>query len=60
MNIEFNGNVFIRHQSINNCDKCEKAKNLPDKTYWNIGLSIYMKSYTETWWNKLNQHKKPK
>jgi hypothetical protein len=48
MNIEFNGTVFIKHQPINDCDKCEKAKNLPDETYRNIALSIYIKSFSQT------------
>ena len=28
MNIELNGNVIIRHQSIPDCDKCDNAKKL--------------------------------
>jgi len=28
MNIELNGNVFIRHQAIPDCEKCDNAKKL--------------------------------
>ena len=31
MKIEFNGNVIIRHQSLPDCELCEKTKELLDK-----------------------------